>query len=686
MQDLINQNFGERAGYATHISTAESGMGQHYVGDGGSSFGPFQLHYGGVNKDMPHPGLGDQFTQETGKDARDPSTVPDQIRWVADYTAKNGWKKDWTTAREGNLPSAGAQPASASTTSYGGGFALPGAGGPSPGQLDRNNLQAPTMGDELRHDPFGYMMTVGAAMASSRAPRLATGLGEGFAAGNKFLQESRDLEKQWGTAQAQINNLGAEAREHDADAGLKTVQLQIAQRMAQIQIQAMREEFGGGAPGATGAPGTIAGGIQPIQPLGGKPAAGAAPAGGAAPSGGAAPGATTVAGGDTVSDYTQDPTFLQGQALVQRGTRLAMVPGMAEYSKGLINQGQTLQEAAKARWEKTVAPTVAGQTTGAEEANKPHQVFDAETGKAFTISGAAFVKLGQDIAAGKPGMINGREVTTEISPEAAAAKEGQVKGAGKTAEEAATPHVVYDAQGNSRVVSGTEFQQPSTGFTPQMTPAAEATKEGLKIGVTQRGEETEAVANRAGDLQTEIQNLEAIRTLLKTVPTGWATTNFAEAQNVLATAGIHVGSPAEVRELVKYATSGMWQNLKEQKGAVRNKEMDAASKMNIDPDAPAGANAEILAKQLGLARLQLKYATDYNAWNQTNPGNTSPMPFKTDWMLKNDLGKYVEGERKNIAFVGQAVPPKGKYGPGQLYRLPSGKFARARDASTMTYE
>jgi hypothetical protein len=43
-------------------------------GDENSSFGPFQLHYGGISKNMPRGGLGDDFTKATGLHARDPST------------------------------------------------------------------------------------------------------------------------------------------------------------------------------------------------------------------------------------------------------------------------------------------------------------------------------------------------------------------------------------------------------------------------------------------------------------------------------------------------------------------------------------------------------------------------------------------------------------------------------------
>lgn len=54
-----------------------------YSGDHGTSFGPYQLHYGG--------GLGDTFTARTGKDARDPSTMRAQIDFALDEAKKGGW-------------------------------------------------------------------------------------------------------------------------------------------------------------------------------------------------------------------------------------------------------------------------------------------------------------------------------------------------------------------------------------------------------------------------------------------------------------------------------------------------------------------------------------------------------------------------------------------------------------------
>lgn len=62
-----------------------------YTGDQGSSFGPFQLHYGGVSSRYPFAGLGDQFTKTTGLDARDKSTMQQQIDFAMNYVSNHGW-------------------------------------------------------------------------------------------------------------------------------------------------------------------------------------------------------------------------------------------------------------------------------------------------------------------------------------------------------------------------------------------------------------------------------------------------------------------------------------------------------------------------------------------------------------------------------------------------------------------
>ncbi len=92
------------------LRVAQSEGLNKYSGDSGSSFGPFQLHYGGIAPGgNAVSGLGDEFTKATGKHAGNPSTVRDQIDFALDHAAQNGWGAFHGAARAGIKPYAGIQ-------------------------------------------------------------------------------------------------------------------------------------------------------------------------------------------------------------------------------------------------------------------------------------------------------------------------------------------------------------------------------------------------------------------------------------------------------------------------------------------------------------------------------------------------------------------------------------------------
>lgn len=84
---------------AAAMVAQEYGDGSSYLGDGGSSGGPLQLHYGGVNPKMPRPGLGDAFTAATGLDARDPKNWQATIDFGLANASKQGWEP-WKNSRD----------------------------------------------------------------------------------------------------------------------------------------------------------------------------------------------------------------------------------------------------------------------------------------------------------------------------------------------------------------------------------------------------------------------------------------------------------------------------------------------------------------------------------------------------------------------------------------------------------
>ena len=87
-------------------------------GDGNSSFGPFQLHMGGLAPGGNSvAGLGDDFAKATGLDPRDPSTWKAQVNFVADHVAQHGWEAfhGAKAAKIGNWQGIGDQPADGAT-------------------------------------------------------------------------------------------------------------------------------------------------------------------------------------------------------------------------------------------------------------------------------------------------------------------------------------------------------------------------------------------------------------------------------------------------------------------------------------------------------------------------------------------------------------------------------------------
>jgi tape measure domain-containing protein len=77
---------------ALNVAAAETANFTKFIGDAGSSFGPFQLHLGGlISGPNSVAGLGNAFQELTGNKVADPRTWADQIDFSLDHAAKNGW-------------------------------------------------------------------------------------------------------------------------------------------------------------------------------------------------------------------------------------------------------------------------------------------------------------------------------------------------------------------------------------------------------------------------------------------------------------------------------------------------------------------------------------------------------------------------------------------------------------------
>jgi hypothetical protein len=101
----IAPNYGVDPNAAIAIFNKETGGNSNLIGDMGSSFGPFQLHYGGMVPDvlrLNNPGLGDEFTAATGLNASDPSTWQAQVDFSLYKASAGGWTP-WSTMSAAGL-------------------------------------------------------------------------------------------------------------------------------------------------------------------------------------------------------------------------------------------------------------------------------------------------------------------------------------------------------------------------------------------------------------------------------------------------------------------------------------------------------------------------------------------------------------------------------------------------------
>lgn len=159
---------------AVRVARSE-GLGGAYAGDRGSSFGDFQLHYGGMaGGGMAVGGLGDEFTRRTGLDAKDPSTWRQQADFALDQARKQGWGAwhGWKGLPFAGISRGGVGAPAAAVAASGGG---PGAGGPGSGnnttvtttigQVQVNAPQARDANDIAHHigPALDRVITAGAA-------------------------------------------------------------------------------------------------------------------------------------------------------------------------------------------------------------------------------------------------------------------------------------------------------------------------------------------------------------------------------------------------------------------------------------------------------------------------------------------------------------------------------------------
>lgn len=195
-------------GHAVRLSHGESGL-RPIVGDDGSSAGLWQLHVGGVSKQYPSPGLGDEYFKQRRPDLVDklspsekiaflnaPENQADATDFATGHIAKNG-AGAWTVARNQNLFGAGKGEAQPTGLTF---------GRSGPGMYSGKEASQASLGDVVgeflpKSVPGGSNFWVPAlsgigSMLSSKSHTLAGAVGEGLVGGVSGYQAQKKQEQE----------------------------------------------------------------------------------------------------------------------------------------------------------------------------------------------------------------------------------------------------------------------------------------------------------------------------------------------------------------------------------------------------------------------------------------------------------------------------------------------------------
>lgn len=193
-------------GDAIRLSHGESGL-RPIIGDDGSSAGIWQLHVGGISKQYPNAGKGDDYFKERRPDLdktlspiekRDFLNAPENQEELSHYVADHIGKKGagaWTVARNQNLFGAGKGEAQPTGLTF---------GRSGPGMYSGKEASQASLGDVVgeflpKSVPGGNNFWVPAlsglgSMLSSKSHTLAGAVGEGLVGGVSGYQAQKKQE------------------------------------------------------------------------------------------------------------------------------------------------------------------------------------------------------------------------------------------------------------------------------------------------------------------------------------------------------------------------------------------------------------------------------------------------------------------------------------------------------------
>jgi hypothetical protein len=195
------------------VIKGESGFNPKAIGDEGSSAGLGQFHIAGASEKYPHAGLGDDYISArnpelaksgTAQDKiaylSDPANAPDQLDFMGQHVAKNGYGA-WTAAKNlglADLPAKNAVPAQAVVNGQQG-FQTPDSETPKK-----------SLGDTLMSEQFLVPLLSGlGTMAGSNSRYLGAAILQGIGGGAKAYEDVQNnlMQRQLDQPIAQSRNI-----------------------------------------------------------------------------------------------------------------------------------------------------------------------------------------------------------------------------------------------------------------------------------------------------------------------------------------------------------------------------------------------------------------------------------------------------------------------------------------------
>ena len=595
--------------------------------------------------------------------------------------------------------------------------------------IDPNALLAPVVGgnkyfsakdyadpNSSKREFFNALMMGGFAMMGGESRNPWINIGRGEMAGMDYWQKQQELDRGWIKQQADIDHLSADDRRADADVNMRAVQTRLEAMkikygfdMAAERRKMDQDNDSAPAPAPTPAPTPTP---EPSADSSAPPTPSASPAAAiGAPGEGTSPvvvaqGPSGPASG-TARSAAPTPTAIAAASVAKSADQPAPDAQPVAQTGPANNPSDPFWKSADRRPQDTpqywtrmaetydfTNPDLAVRLREkAAEVVKATQVWSKSQNKMIPVPGAA------EAEARAAGLKAGAETSAKAANEPFEAWVKQDDGTflkQRVADPAAIaeyrqsgtvggrPAQMDDPAEHQATVEGAKEHAHTMADLAPDAIAAAANKEGqvARQKTISEGGAKQLVTEDGDVAQTDYANkiheqrLLALQQIMQRWEPGAWSEHIADIKNILNTVGIKVANTAEAFEFLKNTTGEVFDQLKTQKGAVRNMEIQGLQKANPSTELPAEANQHLISQMLGIVREREDYNKAYHTWRESPEGQkaTDPNAFIGKWNSDptHYINRYVEGIQKNFAYKGQTPGTD----DGQLYMMPDGSYGR----------